>query len=208
VSVLDSHSGRVLRTVGVGRDPALVAVDGPTGRVLVVHGWGGPGSADADAMGSGSGGTDILDARTGTVLATVAAGAVAPEALWLVAHPQLIAVDERHGRAYVLDRPPGARPGRATMGRVSVIDDRRAQVVRQLGTGYFTVGVALDAAAGRLYVLHQYAACRARTGVWDRIVATLRAWAPLLPPASDPAAPATVACADHGDVSVYDLARL
>jgi hypothetical protein len=81
-------------------------------------------------------------------------------------------------------------------------------MVRQLDTGFFTVGVALDAAVGRLYVLHHYAACHARTGGWDQIVAALRPWVPLLPPASDRAAPAPLACADHGDVSVYDLAHL
>ena len=95
ISVLDSRNGRVLRSVVVGDDPSMVAVDVAARRVLVVHGWGGPGTDDESTSSSG---TDVLDARSGDLIATVAAGAVATAALWPVAHPQLAAVDEQHGR--------------------------------------------------------------------------------------------------------------
>jgi YVTN family beta-propeller protein len=203
VSVLDSRSGRVLRTVAVGPNPALLAVDAPAGRVLVVHGWGGPGSADQE--GTGSRGTDVLDARSGTVVARLAAGTGAPPSLWLAPHPQLVAVDERHGHAFVMDRAADARPGDYTAGRVSVLDDRVARVLRSLPVAPFPVAEAIDATAGRLFVVNQYADCHARSSVWDRLRASARRWLPFLPPPK-PAQPAQFACASHGSVTVFDLA--
>jgi DNA-binding beta-propeller fold protein YncE len=188
----------------VGANPALVAVDETAGRVLVVHGWGGPGSDDQDTT---SGGTDILDARSGTVLATVAAGAVAPGSLWLAAHPQLIAVDERLGRAFVMDRAVGPRVVAPTAARVSIIDDRKAQVLGSLPAGPFPVALAIDPAAARLFVVNNYADCRSglQEGVWARMPASLRRWLPFLGQPSP--GQARLSCAAHGSVTVFDLTR-
>jgi DNA-binding beta-propeller fold protein YncE len=202
VSVLDSASGRLLRTVVVGSGPAQVAVDVAGGRVLVVHGWGGTGDAQAGGQGIGGGGTDVLDARSGRLLATLAAGAVAPESLVQGVLPPLVALDERHGQAFVLER--GA--GEPAAGRVSVLDDRRAQVLRRIAVAPYPVALAVDARAGRLFVLHAFADCHTPSSAWAALPASVRRWLSILPlPQTQQAQPA---CADHGSVSVLDLARL
>jgi DNA-binding beta-propeller fold protein YncE len=159
VSVLDLHNDHLLRTVAVGPDPALVAVDAPARRVLVVHGWGR--LTDA-GPGSRGGGTDVLDARTGRVLATLTVGAVPLESLAPGAHLPLVAVDERRGHAFVLE--PAA-------GRVRVLDDRRPRVLRSVAVAPFPVAVAVDAPVARLFVVHRYADCHTRSsGCAGRIV--------------------------------------
>jgi hypothetical protein len=136
-----------------------VAVDVPAGRVLVVHGWGR--AADA-GTGSRGAGTDVLDARSGRLLATLAAGAVAPESLVLGVLPPLVALDERHGQAFVLERVAGE----PTAGRVSMLDDRRAQLLRRIAVAPYPVALAVDAQAGRLFVLHAFADCHTPSSAW------------------------------------------
>jgi YVTN family beta-propeller protein len=200
VSMLDSRSGRVLHTVAVGLYPALVAVDEPAGRVLVVHGWGGVAAA---AGGSSGGGTDVLDARSGRLLATLALGAVAPESL-VDGPPLLVAVDARHGRAFVLERVAGE----PALGRVRILDDRKARVLRSVPVAPFPVALAVDASAGRLFVLHASADCHAPSSAWMTLPASVRRWLPFLaPPAPTPGTP-QLACARYGSVSVFNLARL
>ncbi|HWE64305.1 MAG TPA: hypothetical protein VHB98_21545, partial [Chloroflexota bacterium] len=204
VTVLDSHSGRVLRTVTVGPDPGLLAVDAAAGRVLVLHGWDGQGSAEQ--AGASSRGTDVLDASSGTVIARLAAGTIAPQSLWLAPHPQLVAVDERHGHAFVMDRAADARLGDPATGRVSMLNDRGAQVLRSLPVAPFPVAVAVDAKASRLFVVNHYADCRSRSSAWDRLPASVRRWLPFLPRSAQPSRSAQFACASHGSVTVFDLA--
>ncbi len=202
VRLLDSRSGRVLRTVAVGRDPALVAVDAPAGRVLVVHGWGGFQSAD-QARRRGHG-TDVLDARTGAVLATVAAGAVAPDPHWLTVHPQDVAVDPERGHSFVLDGSPKA----PWAGRLSVLDDHTARVLRSLPVDGFPVAVAVDPQDARLFVLTDTTECSSGPSFGARLPAAVRRWLPFLaaPSVTAPADPH--ACSRHSSVAVFDLARL
>jgi hypothetical protein len=138
----------------------------------------------------------VLDARSGRVLATLAAGAVTPEALARSAPLPLVAVDERRAHAFVLE--PAA-------GRVRVLDDRKARVLRSVAVAPFPVAVAVDARAGRLFVLHA-ADCHTASSAWAALPASVRRWLPFLP-APQPQL-AQLACADHGSVSVFDLARL
>jgi DNA-binding beta-propeller fold protein YncE len=134
VSVLDSTSERVLRTVVVGHYPALVAVDVAGGRVLVVHGWSGTGDAQAGGQGiGGAGATDVLDARTGQLLATLPAGAVAPEAVAPGTQASLVAVDERRGHVFVLEQSTGD----TAAGRVRALDDRMPRVLRSVAVAPF-----------------------------------------------------------------------
>jgi YVTN family beta-propeller protein len=203
LSVLDSTSGRVLRTVVVGHYPALVAVDVAGGRVLVVHRWGGTGDARADSQGLGGGATDVLDARSGRLLATLATGAVAPELLPPGVQASLVAVDERRGHAFVLER--GA--DEPATGRVRVVDDRKMRVLGSVAVAPFPIALAVDAPANRLFVLHAYSDCHVRSSAWAAVPASVRRWLPFLPPPQTPGQ-AQPACADHGSVSVFDLARL
>jgi YVTN family beta-propeller protein len=97
----DASKGRMLRTVAVGKNPRAIAIDKRHGRVFVLT------AGDADpvraCIPTEHGAVSVLDARTGRVLRTIPIG-VAPRA---------IAVDERTGRAFVLNAG-GAMSIRAT----------------------------------------------------------------------------------------------
>jgi YVTN family beta-propeller protein len=205
VSVLDSRSGRVLRRIAVGGNPDLLAVDAPAGRVLVVHAWGGLGSAGSGARH----GIDVLDARDGRLLGTLGVGAMTSPALWLAAHPQLVAVDERRGHTFVLARSATVAPADAlTAGSVSIVDDRSVQLLRTLPVGLFPVAVAVDARGGRLFVVHTYADCHDLSSAWAAVPASVRRWLPSLAWLPQPPQGAQLVCAGHGSVTVLDLARL
>ena len=87
----DASKGRKLRTVAVGKNLRAMAIDERRGRVFVVT------AGDADpvrgCIPTEHGAVSVLDARTGRVLRIIPIG-VAPRA---------IAVDERTGRAFVLN---------------------------------------------------------------------------------------------------------
>lgn len=83
LSVLDTTSGTLQRTVTVGAGPGTLALDARGGRVFVTN---------------GSAGTlSVLDAHDGTLLHTVTVGG----------EPSAVAVDERRGRIYVADAGAG-----------------------------------------------------------------------------------------------------
>jgi YVTN family beta-propeller protein len=204
VSVLDNASGRVLRTVAVGAYPALVVVDVVGGRVLVVHRWSGTLGAGDAGQGIGDAGTEVLDARSGRLLATLPAGAVAPESLPQGTPASLVAVDERRGHVFVLERAADE----PAAGRVRILDDRKARVLRSVPVAPFSVALALDAPAGRLFVLHAAADCHTPSSAWAALPASVRRWLPFLTPPAPPLGTPQLACARYGSVSVFDLARL
>jgi len=88
VSMLDATSGRRLRTVG-GTHPGPMAVDTHTRRVFVTS----LGAMDAAGHLTGPGSVSVLDAQSGMLLRTVPVGV----------EPAVIAVDERAGRAFVVN---------------------------------------------------------------------------------------------------------
>jgi YVTN family beta-propeller protein len=91
VIMLDARTGQVLHTVEVGNYPNAMAVDEHNTRVFVAT----VGAIDPmlQNMPMGSGSVSVLDARSGRLLRTIPVG-VAPSA---------IAVDERAGRAFILN---------------------------------------------------------------------------------------------------------
>jgi len=89
VSILDATSGRFLRGVTVGMLPVAVAVDARSGRVFVAN----KGPVDSNLVPLGNGTVSVLDARSGAVLRTVPVGT----------YPAALAVDERAGRAFVVN---------------------------------------------------------------------------------------------------------
>jgi DNA-binding beta-propeller fold protein YncE len=95
VSMLDAHSGHILRTVAVGNYPTSMAVAASEARVFVVT----VGVVDPmlQNLPMETGHVSVLDARNGSVLRTIPVG-VAPSA---------IAVDERAHRAFVINRGDG-----------------------------------------------------------------------------------------------------
>jgi YVTN family beta-propeller protein len=89
LSILDAASGRLLRSVTVGMLPTAVAVDERSGRVFVAN----KGPIDSNLVPTGNGTVTVLDARSGAVLRTVPVGT----------YPTAITVDERAGRAFVVN---------------------------------------------------------------------------------------------------------
>jgi len=89
VSVLDARSGALLRTVTVGPHPFVMAVDGRSSRVFVTS----LGAMDAAGHLTGPGSVSVLDARNGALLRTLPVGV----------EPAVVAVDERAGRAFVVN---------------------------------------------------------------------------------------------------------
>jgi DNA-binding beta-propeller fold protein YncE len=96
VSLLDAQQGTLLRTVDMDARPGAVAVDGRTGRTLVLSTTGArpPGGA-AHLPGTVS----VLDATSGCVLQSVVAGG----------SPWAVALDEATQRALVANAGEGNR---------------------------------------------------------------------------------------------------
>jgi YVTN family beta-propeller protein len=131
VSVLDATSGRLLRTVTVGRGTHLLAVHERTGRVFVTNG--------ADASVS------LLDARSGRVLRTIPLGFI----------PSGIAVDERTDRVFLLTGAPSFQPYPTTQCAppiVSLLDARSGRVLRTVPLGLSAAAIAVDERTGRAFV--------------------------------------------------------
>src|SRR5919201_1853783 len=89
VSILDATSGRLVRSVTVGMLPTAVAVDARSGRVFVEN----KGPVDGNLVPLGNGTVTVLDAHSGAVLRTIGVGT----------YPTALAVDERAGRAFVVN---------------------------------------------------------------------------------------------------------
>ncbi len=93
VAVLDTGTGALLATVGVGVGPHAVAIDVQRGRVFVVN----AGAVDVRPGRQGvvldAGSVSVLDARSGAVRATLSVGLT----------PESIAIDERTARAFVVN---------------------------------------------------------------------------------------------------------
>jgi DNA-binding beta-propeller fold protein YncE len=135
ISVLDTRSGGVLRTVALGQGrpwPAgLPQLDARSGRVFVV--------IMSRAHASWRYSVIVLDARSGMLIRTVA----------LRDGPGPLVVDERVGRVVVLTR---GWPG--TINSVSILDARTGALLRTLPVGVAANGVAVDERNGRVFVIN------------------------------------------------------
>ena len=130
VSMLDARTGPVLRTARMEHSPRAVAVDDRTGRVVVLS----RGIDDAYVPPIGLSGTvSALDARTGTVLHTVAVGV----------GPRAIAVDERRGRVFVANTRSNS---------VSVLDAGSGALLRTVVVGAGPSAAAVDERIGKVFV--------------------------------------------------------
>ena len=127
VSVLDTGSGRLLRTALSGSHPGALLVDEQTRRVFVQL---------LAAPGRG-GGVAVLDAANGRLLTTTAVGASG-----------VMALDQQRGRVYLLGN------GILDHGnRISVLDAGSGRVLRTITLGAQPGQMAVDEANGRLVVL-------------------------------------------------------
>ena len=128
VSVLDTESGRVVRTVSLPVPPRAVATDTRTGRVFVAGGaWGKPGRVD------------VLDGASGRLLHTVA---VDP-------NPMAVVADERAGHTFVVCA--GVYP---RLGSVTTLDTRDGHLLRMTTIGHFPLAVTVDGRTGRVFVVN------------------------------------------------------
>lgn len=123
VSLIDTHTGRLVRTVslGIGTFPPLaliMAIDARANRVVVA-----------------SRGTyiSILDARTGTLLHTIRGGI----------SPEHIAVDTRTGRTFISN---------ALSSSVTVVDTRRGRLLRTTHVDGQPYALVVDERSGRVFV--------------------------------------------------------
>lgn len=139
VSMLDAATGTVVRTVPVGQNPTSLGIDAPLNRVFVVNE--GPLNHSGASLGAGS--VSVLDAATGRLVQTIAAG-----------HgPMKVAVDERNGHVFV------SRQGRQDQfanprgpGSVLMLDAATGAVLRTtaLRQPSLTQALAIDQRAGRV----------------------------------------------------------
>lgn len=145
VSMIDQKSGRVLRTLYLGRSPATLAVDERTHHVFLstVH---------TVAM---------LDGRTGAVLHTFRPSPSSQDAHLSLVTP----LSTRLGRVFVTNEVSGDDPT-TTRNTVSVLDTRTGRGVATLPGGLGYGGVAVDETRGRAYLADgdRVAVLDARTG--------------------------------------------
>jgi YVTN family beta-propeller protein len=176
--LLDEHTGAVVRTVPVGRNPGPLAVDERTGYVFVAN--------QADNSVS------TVHAASGRVVRTVPLGLP----------PRAIAVDQRQGRVVVLTSEEFVPS--APAGRVQVLDGRTGRLLHTVPVGADATALAVDERTGKVFAaaMNVYGLPAGSDNTrWLR--AWLRRWLPwswvsrLLPPVP---APTT------GTVTMLDLA--
>src|ERR671936_46525 len=136
VSMLDTATGTLLRTVAVGRDPLALAVDERTGHVFVAKnelGLQDQLSLALNCCPRGKGSVTVLDARSGAIQRTVHVGL----------SPLAIGVDQRTGRAFVINQNSES---------VSVLDTRSGALVHTTNIGSDLFALAVDEQTGRVFV--------------------------------------------------------
>lgn len=138
VSVLDTHSGTLLRTVPVGVDPNAVAVDLTGGYVFVVNG----GPFDRNGYQSSAGSVSVLDAHTGLVVRNITVG-IAPVGIIVNQQARHVLVLNRGN----IDAPPGDN-----YGSVSDLDPLSGRLLHTIPVGFHPVAIAIDALLGRAFV--------------------------------------------------------
>jgi DNA-binding beta-propeller fold protein YncE len=132
VSILDAHSGRLLRTVPVDYSPAVLAVDERTGRVFISTSVVGTASTVSELAA-----LYVLDSGTAEVLYTYS---------WTTGH-NAMAVDETAGRVFSTDDS-----GDGGAGSVDVLDARTGQELRSVSVSVSPVAVAVDEHTGRVFI--------------------------------------------------------
>jgi YVTN family beta-propeller protein len=129
ITVLDAHSGALLRTVTVNGDIRHMAVDSRTGQIFIV----------------GPGGLGVLDPRRGWAMRTLAVGG----------NLSAVAVDAGRGRVYVANAGATDRAGTLTgTGTVSIIDAASGAVLRTVPVGVAPSALAVDMRTGRAIVVN------------------------------------------------------
>lgn len=144
VSIFNTRTGSLMRSVAVGINPLRLAADPRTARVFVVN----QGHISAADHPDGAGSVSVLDARTGAVLRTVT----------LDLNAVAVAVDERRGLVLVTTAGPTGLPdnGPVRKGKLYILDARTGAIRHVLAVGTGPYNIAEDAATGRAIVANSY----------------------------------------------------
>ncbi len=128
VSTIDPRAGMVLRTVPVGTEPYLSALDERTGHLFLV-------STINMTI-------DMLDTHSGRVVRTIPLGG--PEL-----EPDAIALDARAGRVILVS----SGNGHGGVGHVTLLDTRTGATIKTLAVGQYPWAAAIDERRSRAYVV-------------------------------------------------------
>jgi DNA-binding beta-propeller fold protein YncE len=128
VSTIDIRRGVVLRTVKVGTEPYLAALDENASRLFMVS------KIDMSAT--------VLDTRTGLIVRTIALG---PPHLG----PDAIALDRQAGRVLLI----ASGNGSGGNGRVTLLDTQRGTIVGTTALRSYPWAAAVDETRARAYVV-------------------------------------------------------
>ena len=128
-----TSAGTTVGRTPVGPNPVAVALAPGAGRVFVLS----RGAVDATDNPLGPGTVSALDAATGAVVSIVDVGI----------DPFAVAVDERAGRVFVVNRHPN--------GTVSVLDARDGHLLRNVRVGSWPQAIADDEATGKVLVANR-----------------------------------------------------
>jgi DNA-binding beta-propeller fold protein YncE len=128
VSTIDIRRGVVMRTVKVGTEPYLAALDENASRLFMVS------KIDMTAT--------VLDSRSGIVVRTIALG---PPQLG----PDAIALDSQAGRVLLI----ASGNGSGGNGRVTLLDTQRGTIVGTTTLGSYPWAAAVDETRARAYVV-------------------------------------------------------
>jgi YVTN family beta-propeller protein len=133
VSVLDTRTGRVLRTVPVNPHPGAVAVDARVGHVFTLN--------QPEPEGISRASVSMLDAHSGRLLRTVPVDY----------SPAVLAVDERTSHVFISTSVVGTASTVSELAALYVLDSRTAEVLYTSGWTTGHNAMAVDATAGRVF---------------------------------------------------------
>jgi len=216
VSVLDTRTGRVRRTVTVGVMPGAIAVDDAAGLAVVansgdrtvsmlatrdgaLHGAAVPVGArpSAVAVDARNGRAYVVNAGDNTVSVLDIRRRVIVRTVRVSVSPRAIAIDSTRGLVLVAaDGPLDAQGYPVGPGVVDVLDAGSSAVVRTVAVGVAPRAIAVDGQGGRVIVINSGGVVGAPFG-WASRLWRWPPWTPVSPP--DPSAgraPASVTILD------------
>ena len=142
LTVLDGGTGAEVREVPLAANPLAAAPDPRRGGLIALNRPALPGNNQEPVVGTSS-------------LTTIPAALAAPAGTVLLHHgPTGIVVDPRTHRAFVIAAGLPTAPARPATGLVDVVDTTSGALLRSVPVGIAPSSVALDAAAGKVYVLN------------------------------------------------------
>jgi len=155
VSVVDTRTGLVVRTVAIPFAPTAAAVDEWGGHVFIAC----EGGRKANGTSFRGTGTVVeIDARTGAPLRAIPA----------LVHPVAVAIDARTRRVFVVNGGTIGRTGPG-QGTVSVLDADTGRALYTAMVGVGAASIAVDERSGHVFVAneggHTVSMLDARTGI-------------------------------------------